>query len=103
MRKIMHRLYAKFICFFESHALTVLCMGLVQTAKSPKGLYEGAQPQREILITRGTSLGNIFQTIPKDFPLFFSSKTWNRLVKILRPRVALGLTLNIFGIYLRHV
>ena len=68
MRKIMHRLYAKFICFFESHALTVLCMGLVQTVKSPKGLSGkicprkiprvirlsgGVQPPREILIPEG--------------------------------------------------
>ena len=37
----------------------------------------GAAP-RESLITRGTSHGQIFQTIPKDFPLFvrlWASKT----------------------------
>ena len=67
----------------EKDRFAVCC--LVQTVKSPKGLsgkicprevprvirlsQRGVAP-RESLITRGTSRGQIFQTIPEDFSLF---------------------------------
>ena len=56
--------------------------GLLQTVESPKGLSVKICPKdvpRVIsLITKGTFRGKIFQTIPKDSPLFvrlWASKT----------------------------
>ena len=66
---------------------------MVKTVESPKGLSgqiwprevpmeirlsPEAQPLKESLLTQGTSQGQIFQIIPKDFPLFvrlWASKT----------------------------
>ena len=43
-----------------------------------------------------------FQTIPEDFH-FFSSYFLIKTVKIMRPRLTLGLTLNILRFYSREV
>ena len=47
-------------------------LSLVQTVKSPKGFSGKKLPKGvpEGLITQGTSRGQIFQTIPRDFSLF---------------------------------
>ena len=45
--------------------------------ESNQTFLRGAAP-KEILITRGTSHGQIFQTNPEDFPLFFGLLDLNR-------------------------
>ena len=67
----VNKFWLGFRCFVALH--------LVQAVKNPKGLSGKIYP-REVprVITRGTSRGQIFQTIPEDFSLFvrlWASKT----------------------------
>ena len=68
--------------------------------KSNETFLRGTAP-KESLITQGTSRGEILHTILEDFPIF--SDFWIKTVKIMQPKVALGLTLNIFQFYLGEV
>ena len=49
---------------------------------------------RESLMTEGIPKRKLFQTTTEDIPLF--SDFWIKTVKNRRPRVAKGITLNIF-------
>ena len=66
----------------------------------PLGIPEGHQTfpngaaPRESLMTEGTPKGKFFRQPLRTFHYF--SDFWTVTVKTMRPRVALGLTLNIF-------
>ena len=65
-------------------------------SESNQTFPRGAAPT-ESLINQGTSCGQILQTNPEDFPMFFDFRI--QTVKIMRLRVALRLTLNIIRFY----
>ena len=93
------------------HSLYVWCVGwlvgwsvvrhidLVQTVESPKGLSgkfcpREEQPWRKVWLSEGPPVGKFSKQTLRIFHCF--SDFWIEILKIMRPRVSLGLTLNIF-------
>ena len=58
----------------------------------------GAQPWRKVWLPKGPPVGKFSRQTPRTFHCF--SDFWIKTVKIMRPRVSLGLLLNIFQSYL---
>ena len=60
-------------------------------------LSRGAQPQSKVLLPKGPPMGKFCQKTLRSFHSI--SDFWIKIVKMMKPGIALGLTLNILRFY----